>query len=82
VVQAARESVARTPSLLPVLAEAGVIDAGGQGLYIILEGMLRYTRGERLSIDTELAAAMGLQALHLEDERGYGYDIQFIVHGP
>jgi uncharacterized protein len=81
VVQAARESVARTPSLLPVLAEAGVIDAGGQGLYIILEGMLRYTRGERLSIDTELAAAMGLQVLHLEDESGYGYDVQFIVHG-
>jgi hypothetical protein len=81
VVQAARESVARTPSLLPVLAEAGVIDAGGQGLYIILEGMLRYTRGERLSIDTELAAAMGLQALHLESEGDYGYDIQFIIHG-
>jgi len=81
VVQAARESVARTPSLLPVLAEAGVIDAGGQGLYIILEGMLRYTRGERLHIDTEMAAAMGLQALHLESEGEYGYDIQFIVHG-
>ncbi len=81
VVQAARESVARTPSLLPVLAEAGVIDAGGQGLYIILEGMLRYTRGERLHIDTEMAAAMGLQALHLESEGEYGYDVQFIVHG-
>jgi len=81
VVQAARESVARTPSLLPVLADAGVIDAGGQGLYIILEGMLRYTRGERLNIDTELAAAMGLQALHLESEGDYGYDVQFIVHG-
>jgi DAK2 domain fusion protein YloV len=81
VVQAARESVARTPSLLPVLAEAGVIDAGGQGLYIILEGMLRYTRGERLSIEPELAAAMGLQAFHLEGEDEYGYDVQFIVHG-
>ncbi len=81
VVQAARESVARTPSLLPVLAEAGVIDAGGQGLYIILEGLLRFTRGERLNIDTELAAAMGLQALHLGSEGDYGYDIQFIVHG-
>jgi len=81
VVQAARESVARTPSLLPVLAEAGVIDAGGQGLYIILEGMLRYTRGERLSIDTELATVMGLQTLHLEGEGDYGYDVQFVVHG-
>jgi hypothetical protein len=77
----ARESVVRTPTLLPVLADAGVVDAGGQGLYIILEGMLRYARGERLSIDTELAAAMDLRTLHLESEEGYGYDIQFIIHG-
>ncbi len=81
IVQAARESVARTPSLLPVLADAGVVDAGGQGLYVILEGMLRYTRGERLSLDPELATAMGLQSLHLEGEGDYGYDIQFIIHG-
>jgi dihydroxyacetone kinase-like predicted kinase len=40
VVQEARDSVARTPTLLSVLAEAGVVDAGGQGLFVILEGML------------------------------------------
>ncbi len=45
VVQEARASVTRTPTLLPVLAEAGVVDAGGQGLFIILEGILRYSRG-------------------------------------
>ncbi len=45
-VNAANESVANTPSLLPVLREAGVVDAGGQGLYTILEGALRYIRGE------------------------------------
>jgi DAK2 domain fusion protein YloV len=81
VVSAARESVARTPTLLAVLAEAGVVDAGGQGLFIILEGMLRYARGERLTVDGELAAAMDLQSLHLDHEEGYGYDIQFIIHG-
>lgn len=81
VVREARDSVTRTPSLLPVLAEAGVVDAGGQGLFIILEGMLRYSRGERLTVDVELAAAMDLHPLHLESEEGYGYDIQFIVHG-
>jgi DAK2 domain fusion protein YloV len=81
VVHEARDSVTRTPSLLPVLAEAGVVDAGGQGLFVILEGMLRYSRGERLTVDTELAAAMDLHALHLESEEGYGYDIQFIIHG-
>lgn len=41
IVEAARLSVERTPSQLPVLAEAGVVDAGGKGLEIILEGMLR-----------------------------------------
>ncbi len=81
VVDEARDSVTRTPSLLPVLAEAGVVDAGGQGLFVILEGMLRYSRGERLSIDTSLTTAMDLHAMHLESEAGYGYDIQFIIHG-
>ena len=45
-VNAANESVANTPSLLPVLKEAGVVDAGGQGLYTLLEGALRYLNGE------------------------------------
>ena len=45
-VAAAGESVANTPSLLHVLQEAGVVDAGGQGLYTILEGALRYLTGE------------------------------------
>ena len=47
-VSEARRSVAHTPQLLPVLAEAGVVDAGGQGLFVILEGMLRYMKGEKV----------------------------------
>jgi DAK2 domain fusion protein YloV len=81
VVREARASVTRTPTLLPVLAEAGVVDAGGQGLLIILEGMLRYAKGEPVDLDTELAAAVDLHALHPDSEEGYGYDIQFIIHG-
>lgn len=81
VVHAARESVIRTPTLLPVLAEAGVVDAGGQGLAVILAGMLRYMRGEQVDMDRELAAAVNLQPFHLGKEEGYGYDVQFIVHG-
>jgi len=80
-VQEARDSVTRTPTLLSVLADAGVVDAGGQGLYVILEGMLRYSRGERLTIDADLAEGMDLHALHLESEEGYGYDIQYLIHG-
>ncbi|MBN1370237.1 MAG: DAK2 domain-containing protein [Dehalococcoidaceae bacterium] len=45
-VTAAGESVANTPTLLKVLREAGVVDAGGQGLYIILDGARRYLKGE------------------------------------
>jgi hypothetical protein len=45
-VDAASESVANTPKLLQVLREAGVVDAGGQGLYVIFDGALRYLRGE------------------------------------
>ena len=43
---AAGAALARTPDLLPVLREAGVVDAGGQGLYTLLEGMCLYTRGD------------------------------------
>jgi fatty acid kinase len=77
----ARHSVTRTPSLLPVLAEAGVVDAGGQGLFIILEGMLRLMRGEPVTADTALTAAVDLRPLHPESKEGYGYDVQFIIHG-
>jgi len=38
--EAARESLERTPTLLPVLRQAGVVDAGGQGLVYIMEGLL------------------------------------------
>lgn len=78
VVEAARISVAHTPELLPVLKSAGVVDAGGQGLYIILEGMLHYLHGETVEAATAaLAEAVDLRPL----EGGYGYDTQFIIQG-
>ncbi|MCX7680651.1 MAG: DAK2 domain-containing protein [Anaerolineae bacterium] len=81
-VRAAREAVKMTPSLLPVLAEAGVVDAGGQGLAVILEGMLRYMRGETLAEDLELSEAVDLMTTELAPgEAGYGYDVQFLIAG-
>ena len=47
-VEGARDAVARTPDLLPVLKEAGVVDAGAQGLFVLLDGMLRGLRGEAI----------------------------------
>ena len=45
-VEVARASLARTPDLLPVLAEAGVVDAGAQGFVHLLEGVLHFVRGD------------------------------------
>jgi len=81
IVREARASVSRTPTLLKVLAEAGVVDAGGQGLLTLLEGMLRHLQGEQIEIDHALVAAVDLHALHPDNEEGYGYDVQFIIHG-
>lgn len=74
----ARHSVARTPSLLPVLAEAGVVDAGGQGLFVILEGALRFARGEEVG---ELAMIEAGAELEVPAEEEYGYETMFILQG-
>lgn len=47
-VEEARNSLNRTPELLPVLKEVGVVDSGGQGLLIIYEGFLASLKGEPL----------------------------------
>ena len=65
VVRAADQSVQRTPELLPVLKEAGVVDAGGKGLFFILDGMLRYAYGQ--SLDKPLTTVQPLGAMQLED---------------
>jgi DAK2 domain fusion protein YloV len=64
VVQAADDSVQRTPELLPVLKEAGVVDSGGLGLYYIFEGMLR--AAYRQPLDQALAQVQSLSAINLE----------------
>lgn len=78
VVTAADASVQRTPDLLPVLKQAGVVDSGGKGLYFILEGMLRFVNGEPL--DTPTAAVQPLSAMNLENtmdsiEPGQDYEV-------
>lgn len=83
-VTAARETLAATPDLLPILKKAGVVDSGGQGLVFILEGMMRMLRGEPVYLgDTHDTATNGhwQETLEPEDEEGYGYDVQFLMHG-
>ncbi len=76
----AERSLARTPSLLPVLREAGVVDAGGQGLVFMLQGLLRYIGGEA-ALEAPMAQARQAIIHHDPTAQGYGYDIQFIVTG-
>lgn len=64
IVKAADESVERTPELLPVLKEAGVVDSGGMGLFFLFEGILRAI--SRLPLDQPLTAVQPLSALNLD----------------
>jgi DAK2 domain fusion protein YloV len=79
----AKDALARTPDMLPILQKAGVVDSGGSGLVYILEGMVRYLQGVEVTVEpTQTAAAEDLEtALAPSDERGYGYDVQFILKG-
>ncbi len=60
VLKGAKEAVDLTPSLLPVLKKAGVVDAGGQGYYVMLQGMLKAIRGE--TVDASLAVTEEVQS--------------------
>ena len=50
-VQKAQNSLQNTPNLLPVLKEVGVVDSGGEGLLMILEGMKSAIEGTKVEID-------------------------------
>ncbi len=92
---AAREALDRTPSLLPKLREAGVVDAGGMGVVVILGGAYSYLTGEDVDqADLELATAAGqidpaqLASVSVESdfldssvESEWGYCTQFIIQG-
>ncbi len=80
IVHEARDSVARTPSLLPILREAGVVDAGGQGLFVVLEGMSRYMHGDVIQTTQALKRSVDLHPQTAFEEE-YGYDVQYIITG-
>ena len=88
-VNTAKESVANTPTLLPVLKEAGVVDAGGQGLYTILEGALQYLKGETEQmqfkkpqvITSSIPLTLRLPEMIAADEVPYGYCTELMLKG-
>jgi DAK2 domain fusion protein YloV len=78
---AALTAVERTPEQLPVLKQAGVVDSGGFGLQLILEGFLKRMRGEALAgfekPKTQHARPRDVAA----PEAGWGYCTEFIING-
>jgi uncharacterized protein len=78
-VDEARAAVERTPSQLAVLRHAGVVDAGGRGLEIILLGALGYARGETVAAAAELPHDLVFPAFEALEEDGYGYETVYVV---
>ena len=73
--QEARESLKRTPELLPVLKEAGVIDSGGAGLIRILEGMRIAAGGDFV----ERSAATATESASNDSDEDESYLLEFKV---
>jgi DAK2 domain fusion protein YloV len=77
-VKAADEWCQKTPEMLPVLKQAGVVDSGGKGLFFILEGMLRHVYGE--SLETPTLTVQPISSMQMQDamevvEEGQDYEV-------
>jgi uncharacterized protein len=79
--QAAHESVRRTPELLDVLREAGVVDAGGLGVAVVLDGVYACVSGQEMEVpEAGEDDAPDLEAIHAQEE-AWGYCTEFLVDG-
>lgn len=89
IVKEAKASLNRTPELLPVLKEVGVVDSGGQGLVLVYEGFLAELKGEKLSDVPSSLPSMDelVSAEHHKSVQGhintedieFGYCTEFMV---
>ena len=80
-VKEAENSLERTPELLPVLKEVGVVDSGGAGLLLVLTGFMAALAGERIDYVEIKASTSAMDAVaEVESgEEGYGYCTEFIL---
>ncbi len=79
----AKESLDRTPELLPQLKKAGVVDAGGQGLLLVMQGMLSVFKGEGIidSGDNPVTPVQTVSAAAtVNEDIKFGYCTEFIVN--
>ena len=77
-IKAGTEVLAQTTDMNPVLKKAGVVDAGGKGYLVILEGMLRALRGEEIPQVEESRSKADFAAIS-EEEITFTFDTVFIV---
>jgi DAK2 domain fusion protein YloV len=86
-VATAEKTVEETPTLLPVLKEAGVVDAGAKGLHVLLEGMLKHLRGEEIGEAVAGPTAVGhswlteVEQRHAIEASPYGYCAEVLIEG-
>lgn len=83
------EVLAKTPEMLPVLKEAGVVDSGGQGLMTVVKGALASLKGEEVVLDLGDQGTAKTEAPTERKSRGeistadikFGYCTEFMVNG-
>ncbi len=81
-VDGANRAVEATPQQLKQLRDAGVVDAGGKGLAIIFEGLLKHARGEAIEYERAgdaVDVAFDIDEIHSEDD--FGYCTTFLIQG-
>ena len=77
-----RVTLAKTPDLLPVLKEAGVVDSGGAGLVCFVEGILAYLQGESIEDVADLTDMLAQPlsgSFGPDSQLEYGYCTEFIL---
>lgn len=84
VIAYAKEVLAKTPEMLPVLKQAGVVDSGGQGLIEFLTGAQKAFRGEEIDFTINAAAAtpgrVNVDSLAADtSDIKFGYCTEFII---
>lgn len=85
VIVEANKSLDNTPNQLEVLKEAGVVDAGGKGLVVLLEGALKVLKGEDIADQSEdetlkKKAQKEVQFTEADTSLKYGYCTEFIIN--
>lgn len=75
----AKKSLDRTPELLPVLKKAGVVDAGGMGLVVILEGMQSVISGGEMIADESEKKTNAAASEAEKSKMKFGYEAEFVI---